>query len=252
MIRQLFASAGGVPEGRRTTGAAPFSLVLHAAAVGALLFFSSQKVASTDTRLPIPVYQPPVATAVPATTPEVRVSINTHPRAPEHPAAAPKSAMPSVPTATPFVEPQEVPTGIHNPVEETGPTPAPYGSQGPGCTGNCSSTGTPGDPDGSGPGGGEGVIHVVEASVEAPRKLHDVVPIYPEIMHKNRLSGVVHIECVIGPDGNVRDARVLDGNSIFAASALNAVRQWVYTPSRYNGRPVSVIMTVTVRFVLKY
>lgn len=255
MIRQLFASAGGVPEGRRTTGAAPFSVVLHAAAIAGLLFVSSQKVASTDARPPIPVYQPPAATAVPATTPEVRVNINTHPRSSEHPAAAPKPAMHSAPTATPFVEPPSIPDGVQTEPPEPGPTLAPYGSQGPGCTGNCSETGTPGGDPGAtgGPGGVDGgVIHVAEGGVEAPRKVRDVAPIYPELMRTARLSGVVHIECVIAPDGRVRDARVVDGNSIFAASAINAVRQWVYSPSKYHGQPVSVVMTVTVRFVLKY
>jgi hypothetical protein len=43
MIRQLFANAGGVPETGRATGAAPFSLALHAVAIGAVLLFAQQK-----------------------------------------------------------------------------------------------------------------------------------------------------------------------------------------------------------------
>jgi protein TonB len=33
-------------------------------------------------------------------------------------------------------------------------------------------------------------------------------------------------------------------------AALTAVRQWVFTPTRLNGEPVAVIMTVTVVFSL--
>jgi len=34
-------------------------------------------------------------------------------------------------------------------------------------------------------------------------------------------------------------------------AALEAVRKWEYTPTLLNGEPVSVLMTVTVSFVLK-
>jgi outer membrane biosynthesis protein TonB len=34
-------------------------------------------------------------------------------------------------------------------------------------------------------------------------------------------------------------------------SALDAMRQWRYTPSMYGGKPVSVLMTITVRFTLQ-
>ena len=34
-------------------------------------------------------------------------------------------------------------------------------------------------------------------------------------------------------------------------AALTAVRQWVFTPTRLNGEPVAVIMTVTVVFILQ-
>ena len=33
-------------------------------------------------------------------------------------------------------------------------------------------------------------------------------------------------------------------------AALDAVRQWKYTPTTLNGEPVEVIMTVTVNFTL--
>jgi outer membrane biosynthesis protein TonB len=34
-------------------------------------------------------------------------------------------------------------------------------------------------------------------------------------------------------------------------AALEAVRKWVYTPTLLNGVPTPLIMTVTVRFLLK-
>jgi protein TonB len=34
-------------------------------------------------------------------------------------------------------------------------------------------------------------------------------------------------------------------------AALDAVRQWRYTPTTLGGHPVSVLMTITIRFTLQ-
>jgi protein TonB len=44
--------------------------------------------------------------------------------------------------------------------------------------------------------------------------------------------------------------KVLRGIPLLDASAIDAVKQWVYTPTLLNGVPVPVIMTVTVNFRL--
>ena len=59
------------------------------------------------------------------------------------------------------------------------------------------------------------------------------------------------IEATIGADGHVVDARVLQSIPLLDGAALDAVRQWQYTPTRLNGIPVPVVMTVTVRFTLR-
>ncbi len=58
------------------------------------------------------------------------------------------------------------------------------------------------------------------------------------------------IEALIGEDGKVRNAKVIRGKPMLSEAALTAVRQWVFTPTRLNGEPVAVIMTVTVVFSL--
>ena len=42
-----------------------------------------------------------------------------------------------------------------------------------------------------------------------------------------------------------------DLNRNIDAAALDAVKQWVFTPTTLNGQPVPVIMTVTVNFTLQ-
>jgi protein TonB len=64
------------------------------------------------------------------------------------------------------------------------------------------------------------------------------------------VSGIVIIEATIGKDGSVRDARVLRSVPLLDQAALDAVRQWRFTPTLLNNEPVEVIMTVTVNFTL--
>jgi protein TonB len=64
------------------------------------------------------------------------------------------------------------------------------------------------------------------------------------------VQGVVILECVIGPDGRVTDVHVLRGQPLLERAAIDAVRQWLYRPTRLNGQPVAVVMTVTVTFTM--
>lgn len=91
----------------------------------------------------------------------------------------------------------------------------------------------------------------VGGHIQRPRKLKDVVPIYPEIARQARVQGVIILECTISPAGTVSDVKVLRGTPLLDAAAVAAVRQWVYTPTLLNGVPVPVVMTVTVTFRLR-
>lgn len=59
------------------------------------------------------------------------------------------------------------------------------------------------------------------------------------------------IEATIGVDGRLINARLLRSIPLLDQAALEAVRQWEFTPTLLNGVPVPVIMTVTVNFTLK-
>ena len=87
--------------------------------------------------------------------------------------------------------------------------------------------------------------------IQPPTKIHDVMPVYPPLAQSVGQRGIVIIEATIGVDGSVVDARVLRSVPLLDEAALQAVRQWRYTPTRLNGAPVAVIMTVTVNFQLR-
>ena len=86
--------------------------------------------------------------------------------------------------------------------------------------------------------------------IQPPRRIVSVAPVYPQIAQQARVEGTVEIEALIGEDGKVRNAKLLSGKALLNEAALTAVRQWVFTPTRLNGEPVGVIMTVTVVFSL--
>lgn len=90
----------------------------------------------------------------------------------------------------------------------------------------------------------------VGGGIVEPRKIHDVKPVYPAIAVASRKEGLVILEAVIAEDGSVRDVRVLRSVALLDQAAMDAVRQWRFTPTLLSGQPVPVVMTVTVNFTL--
>jgi protein TonB len=91
----------------------------------------------------------------------------------------------------------------------------------------------------------------VGGNIRPPTKIKDVRPAYPAIAQAARVEGLVIIETTISPSGRVMDAKLLRSVPLLDAAALDAVRQWEFTPTLLNGSPVSVVMTVTVNFTLR-
>ena len=88
----------------------------------------------------------------------------------------------------------------------------------------------------------------VGGNIRPPKKIADVAPTYPPIALQAGIEGVVILETVIAEDGSVRDVRVLRSIPLLDAAAVEAVRQWRFTPTLLNGEPIPVVMTVTVQF----
>ena len=88
------------------------------------------------------------------------------------------------------------------------------------------------------------------SGLQAPRKIRDVAPRYPAIAQASRVEGIVILEAVIAEDGSVQDVRVLRSKPLLDDAAVEAVRQWRFTPTLLGGQPVPVVMTVTVSFAL--
>jgi len=86
--------------------------------------------------------------------------------------------------------------------------------------------------------------------VKTPVKTKNVHPVYPRMALEAQIEGVVIIEATINETGQVINLKPLRSVPLLEQAALDAVRQWEFTPSMLNGVPVPVIMTVTVTFTL--
>jgi protein TonB len=64
------------------------------------------------------------------------------------------------------------------------------------------------------------------------------------------VQGVVILEAVVDREGSVEDVRVLRSIPLLDRAAIDAVRQWRYSPLLLNGRPERFVLTVTVSFSL--
>jgi protein TonB len=91
----------------------------------------------------------------------------------------------------------------------------------------------------------------VGSGIKPPAKIKDVPPVYPIGAVAARVEGMVVVEATINAAGGVSDAKVLRSVPMLDQAALDAVRQWVFSPTLVDGQPVPVIMAVTVTFSLK-
>ena len=77
------------------------------------------------------------------------------------------------------------------------------------------------------------------------------MPEYPEAARTAGLESVVILKVVIEKDGSVGRVQVMKGDEPFIASALEAVRQWRYTPAQLEGQPIAVYRIVKIPFRLR-
>lgn len=91
-------------------------------------------------------------------------------------------------------------------------------------------------------------------SIRPPqRKTLDVYPEYPAHLRAAGLEADVKLEAAVGSDGKVTWVRPLHSNvhPDFVKAAIECVKRWTYEPTRLNGKPIGVYMTVTLVFRLE-
>ena len=90
----------------------------------------------------------------------------------------------------------------------------------------------------------------IGGNVQESKLVNRTPPVYPPLALEARLSGVVHLQAIIGKDGRVLDVKLIGGHPLLVAAAIEAVKQWVYQPTLLNGNPVEVATQIDVNFTL--
>lgn len=244
MARSMFRDVvdPSIHVGQKHSYTLPLSIAVHVALVGTLIVIPLVAPAA----LPAPATAAMLAFAAPSVAPPpppppapVRTAQIQQPKSLINQTAAPLEA------PTNITPERQVPenTQLLSAIESSGATvpgaeigiPGSYGPPPP----PSSRTETPSVP--VRPGG----------NIRPPTKIKDVKPIYPVIAQIAQVGGIVIVEAIIAPNGKVQDAKVLRSHPLLEAAALDAVRQWEFTPTLLNGSPVSVVITVTVDFRLR-
>jgi periplasmic protein TonB len=108
---------------------------------------------------------------------------------------------------------------------------------------------------GVGPGTGGGVgggLYRGGSGITPPRLVREVKADYTEEARRRGLTGEVVLEIVVLHDGSVGDVKLRHGlDRGLDERAIQAVRQWRFTPADRMGVPVDVIVEVGVEFRLR-
>lgn len=238
MPRDIFSDVTGPPArlGSQAWYTVPASIFTHAAIVAILVIIPL--VVNDVVPVPSPSMILVAAPPPPPPPPEI---VRPPVTASSQPAGV------SNPDAAPITPPEKI--GPESPSAPVVPDVPGVDKFGPPQAGIIGGTGLVGVPDPPAPT----VVTPVRpgGKVKYPEKIRDVRPVYPQIAIAAKVEGTVIIEAVIGVDGRVKDARVLRSIPLLDRAALDAVNQWLFSPTLLNEVPVPVIITVTVAFKLQ-
>ena len=89
----------------------------------------------------------------------------------------------------------------------------------------------------------------IGGQITAPALVHRVEPTYPAIAVAAQVSGMVILEAVVDTEGCVESVKVLRPVSlVLDHAAVEALKEWRYSPLVLNGVPTSFVLTVTFNF----
>jgi TonB family protein len=86
--------------------------------------------------------------------------------------------------------------------------------------------------------------------VKQGQLIRRVDPTYPVIAKEQHSEGTVRLNVTIGTDGVVRGVSLLGGPRLLIDAAERAVRQWRYTPTLLDGKPIEFQREVDLTFRL--
>jgi TonB family protein len=77
-----------------------------------------------------------------------------------------------------------------------------------------------------------------------------IQPSYPPLAMAAQVSGAVVVEVLVDEEGNVSSARAVSGHPLLKDAAVEAAREWKFSPTSLDGKAVRVVGTITFNFAL--
>lgn len=92
-------------------------------------------------------------------------------------------------------------------------------------------------------------VYKIGDGVSAPKLLYAPDPIYPKNETKAGKNTICVLEMIVGDKGEPEFIRVVkSGGAAFDANAIEAARQYRFSPAKLNGEPVSVRVNIEMNF----
>ena len=85
---------------------------------------------------------------------------------------------------------------------------------------------------------------------EEPVRLRIDPPVYPDVARSGEIEGTVIVRVLVGKDGKVKDALVVDSIPLLDDAAIECARTAVFRPAISQGRPVEVWVMMPITFKL--
>lgn len=223
---------------------ASLSLLLHGAGISALVLIPLLQ--STNPPEVAHAIAPPLIRPIMVALPPAPLRVVARPRGPNATrAAAAIVPVPATVTDIPTSLPSNPGIGLDPAPSFQGTTPGDLGSGA--IDGGCplgSICGTAAVPTAT-----PGPITVrIGGDIREPRLIENRAPVYPPMAQAAGVPGRVVLEAHVGPDGRLREIRIVEGHALFNDAALASVRSRRYEPLRLNGVPTDFLITITMAF----
>ena len=90
-----------------------------------------------------------------------------------------------------------------------------------------------------------------EVSDREPTVKKSVNPAYPEEAKAKGIEGKVYVSILVDTAGKVKEAKIVKSeNEVFNTAALEAAKQWIFSPALKDGKPVEAWVTMPFMFKL--
>lgn len=93
-----------------------------------------------------------------------------------------------------------------------------------------------------------GEIAASDAPLVPPKLLKAVNPVYPPDAMRKYITGDVKAEVVVKPSGRVGEIKVISGPQALRGAAIEALKQYEFTPATQGGKAVTATATEVVKF----